>query len=186
MNTILHQKRNVNFFIAAGLTLALVVVAVFAIATSATKTSNIVPSVSQITGNKESASIIPLSADAFPQYRQSEWQSNPVLVGGFSPEQLQREYILGERYGALPDQNASLIAEQKIHREYILGERYGVMPEKYTLEQALREYWLGERYGQTPIGSLNSMNGLEQYHQSERSSIPVQFTPYQISEWFGK
>jgi hypothetical protein len=48
----------------------------------------------------------------------------PALIAKFSPEQIQREYFL--------------------------GERYGVTPQAYTEEQALREYWLGERYGQTP------------------------------------
>ena len=65
-----------------------------------------------------------------------------------SPEQAQREYDLGERYGELPQHTAQFSPEQ-LQREYILGERYGVIPQGYA-EQALREYWLGERYGQTP------------------------------------
>jgi hypothetical protein len=68
--------------------------------------------------------------------------------------------------------------------------------------RALREYWLGERYGQTPA-ILSPVEGMEQYHQSERTfvdpqagmaiyhtsertRIPVRFTRYQLSEWFGK
>ena len=125
-----------------------------------------------------------------------------------SNEQAQREYKLGERYGVLPAHNGSLSPEQ-IQREYILGERYGVTPEKYTLEQALREFWLGERYGVTPqeyareqalreywmgerYGQLPPDSGLgasvnmTPYLLSERTSIPVQFTPYQLSEWFGQ
>lgn len=63
--------------------------------------------------------------------------------------QINREYILGERYGQMPQAVTQFSAEQ-INREYILGERYGVTPQRNTEEQALREYWLGERYGQTP------------------------------------
>src|SRR5215510_4892210 len=92
MNTILHQKHNVNFFIAAGLTLALVIIAVFAIAISATKTSNIVPNVpNNITENKSDVALAPLSADAFPQYSQSEWQSIAVPVTGVSGLEIYRQ-----------------------------------------------------------------------------------------------
>jgi hypothetical protein len=49
----------------------------------------------------------------------------------------------------MPQAVTQFSAEQ-INREYILGERYGVTPQRNTEEQALREYWLGERYGQTP------------------------------------
>ena len=48
-----------------------------------------------------------------------------------------REYQLGERYGALPEDVTRFSAEQ-INREYILGERYGVVPQQYTLSQSYR------------------------------------------------
>ena len=63
--------------------------------------------------------------------------------------QINREYVLGERYGQRPEAVTQFSAE-KIRREYSLGERYGVTPRDHAQEQALREYWLGERYGQTP------------------------------------
>ncbi|HMK22646.1 MAG TPA: hypothetical protein VK466_09945 [Terriglobales bacterium] len=65
-----------------------------------------------------------------------------------SNEQVQREYVLGERYGVTsrnPD-----FSEEKMRREYTLGERYGVTPDDEARQEILREYWLGERYGQTP------------------------------------
>ena len=58
-----------------------------------------------------------------------------------SKEQVLRENELGERYGVLPDQIASLLAEQKIHREYILGERYGVTPQDYTSDQNASDFY---------------------------------------------
>lgn len=64
--------------------------------------------------------------------------------------QINREYILGERYGQRPEAVTQFSAEQ-IRREYLLGERYGVTPQSYAHEKALREYWLGQRYGQTPL-----------------------------------
>jgi hypothetical protein len=66
-----------------------------------------------------------------------------------SPEQIQREYELGERYGETSSHVAQF-SSAEIQREYILGERYGVTPLGYAEQQAWREYWLGERYGQTP------------------------------------
>jgi len=44
-----------------------------------------------------------------------------------SNEQVFREYQLGERYGAIP-QNVSQFSAEQIRREYILGERYGQTP----------------------------------------------------------
>jgi len=42
---------------------------------------------------------------------------------------------------------------QEALREYVLGEKYGVVPQgpaQFTPDQILREYILGERYGVTP------------------------------------
>jgi len=127
-----------------------------------------------------------------------------------SKEQALHEYQLGERYGVLPE-NINPFSAEQIQREYILGERYGVTPQEYTLEQALREFWLGERYGQTPqelahtpVIAVTGTNagfsiyllsertlvdpqaGMAAYFNSERTSIPVLFTKYQRSEWFGE
>ena len=33
---------------------------------------------------------------------------------------------------------------------------------------------------------VDAPSGLEIYRQSERTSVPVPFTPYQLSEWFGE
>ena len=66
-----------------------------------------------------------------------------------SKEQAVRESQLGERYGELPA-NIGGFSPEQIRREYFLGELYGVTPQGYAKQQALREAWLGERYGQTP------------------------------------
>ena len=198
MNTILHQKRNVNFFIAAGLTLALVIVAVFAIAPSATKTTNMVPNISKnITENKNIVAFAPLSAHAFPQYRQSEWHAVAVPVTGVSGVE------------SYPQSERTLIPAQAGLLAYYLSERTLVNPfaEYLASERTLSpivnadfsQYQLSER---TMTGSV-AINDLSQYFaseralvdtlpgwaiylESERTSVPVQFTPYQISQWFGK
>ena len=71
-------------------------------------------------------------------------------AGVETKEQALREYVLGERYGALPLPGPAASVEELAQREYEHGERYGVTPRQYASEKALREYWLGERYGQTP------------------------------------
>ena len=81
----------------------------------------------------------------------------PFPAAGLHPEPLYvrlekqniREYVLGERYGQLPETLARFRTEQ-IRREYVLGERYGVAPQQEADNKALREVWLGERYGQVP------------------------------------
>jgi len=54
-----------------------------------------------------------------------------------SKEEALREYQLGERYGALPEDVTRFSAEQ-INREYILGERYGVMPQQAARNKLYR------------------------------------------------
>ena|ERR1700752_674533 len=198
MNTILHQKRNVNLFIVAGLTLALVIVAVFAIATSARTTSNMVPSVPQkITENKIDFAHAPLSADAFPQYRQSEWQSIAVPVTGVSSLETYRQ---SER-NLIPTK-AGLIAYQLSERtlvnplaEYLASERT-LSP---IVNTDLSSYLLSERT-MTEAASVNTFAeyfasertlvdpraGLATYFDSERTLVPAPFTQFQLSEWFGQ
>lgn len=197
MSTILNQKRNINLFIASGIVIALVV-ALSAIITPEPGTKNMAPNVPQNqTGNNDNIALVPLSADAFPQYHRSEWQSSAVPVTGFSSLEIyhQSEQTL------IPAQ-AGLINYQLSERtlvdplaEYLSSERT-LSP---IVSPDLSSYYLNERT-MTEIASTNTfaeyfasertlvdpLAGLATYFESERTSVPVQFTPYQISEWFGK
>jgi len=155
MNTTLNQNRSFNLLVIAGIAVTVIVLIALAVLPKSVATEAIAPA------------------------------ANNASITQFSAEQIQREYIL--------------------------GERYGVTPQEYTLEQALREFWLGERYGQTPqelahtpVIAVTGTNagfsiyllsertfvdpqaGMATYLASERTSLPVRFTPYQRSEWFGE
>jgi len=83
MNTTLNQNRSFNLFIVAGIVIALV--ALSAIITSRTVIGNVAPNVAQnIAVNTNDGALAPLSANAFPQYRQSEWHSSAAPVTGVS------------------------------------------------------------------------------------------------------
>lgn len=90
--------------------------------------------------------VIPLTGDsAFPDYFQRHPELNiPV----------ERPIDLTDYFFRHPDKNASPLAvsfgAEQLHREYMLGERYGATTEEYARQQALREILLGERYGQRP------------------------------------
>jgi hypothetical protein len=143
MNTTLNQNRSFNLFIVAVIVIALVV-ALSAIIASATGTDIVAPNVPQNSAeNTNDVALAPLSANAFPEYRQSEWNSIAAPVTDVSGLEMYRQ---SER---------TLIPAQASLMTYHLSER--------TL-----------------------VNPLTEYLASERTSIPVQFTAYQISEWFGK
>jgi hypothetical protein len=60
---------------------------------------------------------------------------------------------LSDYYLRHPELRVPVVAEfsaEQIQREYVLGERYGGTPHSEAREKVLREYWLGERYGQRP------------------------------------
>ena len=180
MNTILNQNRSSNIFIVAGIVIALIVVTGLAIANSATVTGNVGPNVPQNITENTNVAFAPLSADAFPQYHQSEWQSVAVPVTGVSGVE---SYHQSER---------TLIPVQAGWLAYYLSERTLVNPfaEYLASERTLSPivnadlsmYHLSER----TLTEAIAINDLSQYFASERTSIPVQFTQYQISEWFGQ
>ena len=198
MNTTLNQNRSFNLFIASGIVIALAVIVISAIITSGTVTGNMAPNVPQsITENTSDIALAPLSADAFPGYRQSEWQSVAVPVTGPSSldayHQSERTlisadaglmtYHLSER--TLVDPLTEYLASERTlspivnadFSQYHLSER--TMTEAATVN-TFAEYFASERTLVDPLA------GMATYFESERTSIPVQFTPYQISEWFGQ
>ena len=196
MNTTLNQNRSFNFFIASGIVIALVV-ALSAIITSTTMT-NKAPNVPQnITENKDNVALAPLSADDFPQYRQSEWHSGAIPVNSISGLEA---YHQSERT-LIPTQAGLMayhLSEQTLVNplaEYLVSERtlspsvtadlssYH-LSERTITEAAstntFAEYFASERILVDPQASLAT------YFESERTRILIQFTQYQISEWFGK
>jgi hypothetical protein len=100
--------------------------------------------------NQGVAAPVAAPANAFYQ-RHPEWtwannhQSAVIPVIG-NPDL--SDYYL--RHPELHAPAASGFSAEQIQREYVLGERYGVTPQSEAREKALREYWLGERYGQMP------------------------------------
>jgi len=201
MNTTLNQNRSFNLFIASGIVIALVV-ALSAIINSGTVTDNVAPNIPQnITENTNDVALSPLSADAFPEYRQSEWHSSTVPVTSVNSLET---YHQSER--TLIPAQAGLIAYQLSERtlvdplaEYLASERtlspivstdlssYHLSERTMTgaaLTNDLSEYFVSERTLIDPLA------GLAAYFQSERTSVPLRdlasFNEYQRSEWFGK
>ena len=197
MNTTLNQNRNFNLFIASGIVITLVV-ALFAIITSATVADKMAPNVPQnINENPDIVALAPLSADAFPPYRQSEWHSSIVPETSVSSFET---YHQSERM-LIPAQ-AGLMAYQLSERtlvnplaEYLASER--TLSPIVNLD--LSSYYLSERtmteatrsntfaeYFASERTLVDPQAGLATYFDSERTSIPVNFTTYQLSEWFGE
>ena len=196
MNTTLNQNRSFNLFIVAGI--VLVLVALSAIITSRTAIGNVAPNVPQnISVNTNDVALAPLSADAFPGYRQSEWHSMSVPVTGVSGLET---YHQSER--TLIPAQAGLMAYQLSERtlvnplaDYLASERT-LSP---IVSADLTSYYLSERtmteatiintfaeYFASERTLVDPLAGLATFFESERTGTPVQFTPYQTSEWFGK
>jgi hypothetical protein len=101
-----------------------------------------------------------LGANAYRLYRQGEWVSVP-----FTPEQAYQVFRLGEVA-------SSSTEAYQIYRQ---GEWASNSASSY-----LSTYQLSERTRVDPQA------GLALYLNSERTSVPVRFTPYQLSEWFSQ
>ena len=197
MNTTLNQNRSFNLFIVAGIVIALIV-ALSAIIASATVVDKVAPNVPQnIAENIDNVALAPLSADAFPQYRQSEWHSSAVPLTGVSGLETYRQ---SER--TLIPAQVGLMAYQLSERtlvnplgEYLASERtlspiVNVDLSSYHLsERTMTEAVLVNNFAEYFASErtlVDPQAGLATYFESERTSVPVQFTQYQISEWFGK
>lgn len=160
------KNRNINFLLVAVLGVMLIVT--FAIIASATApTSRTANNQQSLAENKGDSAIKPLSADAFPQYRQSEWTYVPLRA---SLEDALAAYHRSEWSSvAIPVTDMSGL--EVYHR----SERTLVDP-----NAGLAIYQLSERT------LIDPQAGLATYFESERTSIPVNFTTYQLSEWFGQ
>ena len=178
MNTTLNQNRSSNLFIVAGIVITLVV-ALSAVITSTRATTTMAPNVQQNIIENTKIALAPLSADGFPQYRQSEWHSSAVPVTGISSSEM---YHQSER--TLVPAQAGLLAYQLSERtlvdtlaEYLASER--TMTEAASVN-TFAEYFASERTLVDPLA------GLATYFDSERTLVPAPFTQFQLSEWFGQ
>jgi hypothetical protein len=145
MNTTLNQNRSFNLLIVAGIVIALV--ALSAIITSGSGTGNVAPNVPQnIAENTNDAVLAPLSADAFPQYRQSEWHSSAVPVTGISSSEM---YHQSER--TLVSAQAGLIAYQLSERTLVdplAGLATYFDSERTLVPAPFTQFQLSEWFGQ--------------------------------------
>jgi hypothetical protein len=198
MNTTLNQNRSFNLFLVAGFAITLIVLASLKISSSATPQTGAIPNVQQaVTDNQREVAIVPMSADAFRQYRQSEWHSGAMPVTGISGletyQQSERmlipaqaglmEYQLSER--TLVEPLAEYLASERTLSPIVNADLSVYHLSERTMTEAVlvnnfAEYFASERT------LVDPQAGLATYFDSERTSIPVSFTTYQLSEWFGK
>ena len=139
-----NKNRNVNFFLVAALGITLILT--FTLTLPTIEPINIVDDQQRLAENQGDAIIKSLSANAFPQYRQSEWHSSTVSVTGVSGSEMYRQ---SER---------TLIPVQADISMYQLSEHTLIDP-----TAGLSIYLLSERTS-TPVRNLTSFN---QYQISE-------------------
>ena len=112
-----------------------------------------------------SQSVVSVDTNAYRLYRQGEWASVP-----FTPAQGYQIFRRGEV--------ASPVSSAEAYRIYRQGEWASAgIP---VTAGDLSAYHISERT------LIEPQAGLAIYHNSERTSVPVRFNPYQLSEWFGQ
>jgi hypothetical protein len=134
------------------------------------------------TSAMERPTAISINDQAYMIHRQGEWVSVPIPVDSAEAYRIYRQ---GEVTSPVSNAEAYLI-----HRQ---GEWASVaMP-----AVDLTAYHLSERtlvdpnaglaiYLQSERTFVDPLAGIAIYRASERASMPVRFTKYQLSEWFGK
>lgn len=127
----------------------------------------------------------PADHSAYMLYRQGEWLSVPITVSNAEAYQIFRR---GEV--------ASPLSNAEAYELFRLGEWASVnVPPAIAVD--MTAYHLSERtlvdanaglavYLLSERTIVDSQAGMATYFNSERTSIPVLFTKYQRSEWFGE
>jgi len=126
----------------------------------------------------------PMDHSAYKLYRQSEWVSVPIRSSNAEAYQIFRS---GEV--------ASPVSNAEAYHLFRLGEWASVNIPATALDTSA--YHQSERTLTDPNVGLtiyllsehtlaDPLAGITTYLNSERTSIPMQFTPFQISEWFGQ
>ncbi len=162
-------------------------------------TALIVAFVAIFTGAVAFTTVKPIDHSAYMLYRQGEWLSVPVHVSNAEAYQI---FHRGEVASPLSNAEAyqlfrkgevpSMLTNAEAYQLFRRGEWASVIPvvdmTAYHLSErmlidpraGLTVYLLSERTLVDPRAALAT------YFNSERTSIPVLFTAYQRSEWFGK
>jgi len=127
----------------------------------------------------------PIDHSAYMLYRQGEWLSVPIPVNNAEAYQIFRS---GEV--------ASPLSNAETYHLFRLGEWASVEVSVSPVVD-MTAYHLSERTLTDPNAGLSiyllsertlvdPQAGMAAYLTSERTSVPVNFTKYQRSEWFGK
>ncbi len=153
--------RNANLFL--GIALGIATIVAFAAILSSQATIPAVNNPAPDVEARENVTLVPLSAEAFPQYRQSEWASSVLPATGVNDAEA---YHLSER---------TMIPTQTGLTVYHLSE--------WTMFPVLVSF---SSYLESERTLVEVPDGMTIYLNSERTRVPVLFTKYQLSEWFGE
>ena len=132
---------------------------------------------------------VPNTAGSFDQnaynlYRQGEWLSMPVH---FSAAKSYHIFRLGEVASPVTSAEAYQIYRQGEWASAAIPVTAGDLSAYHLSERSLVNPSAGiEIYQLSERTMVDPQTGMAIYHSSERTSLPVQFNPYQRSEWFGE
>ena len=174
MNTTLNQNRSLNLFIVLGFAVALIAAILLASPASVD-----VPDIPQnAAGDQSRIALAPMAADAFPAYRASEWGASAAGADGMEIYRLSERTLVNPfaQYHASERGLVSLVVTGSSNAEaYQLSER--------TMIPVLVDF---SGYLESERTLVEMPDAMTIYLNSERTMEPVNFTPYQISEWFGR
>ena len=137
-----------------------------------------------IVANASTPAARPIDNSAYMLYRQGEWLSVPIRLSNAEAYQIFRR---GEV--------ASPLSHAEAYHLFRLGEWVSVNIPNIAVD--MTAYHLSERtlvdavtgpaiYLLSERTFVDPQAGMATYLESERTSIPVRFTKYQLSEWFGE
>lgn len=123
-----------------------------------------------------------MDVNAFQLYRQGEWVSVP-----FTPAQAYQIFRRGEVVSPVTSAEAYQIFRQGEWASARIPVTGGDLSAYHLSERTLVNPAAGlEIYQLSERTMVDPQVGMATYHNSERTRLPVQFNPYQRSEWFGE
>ena len=178
MNTTLNQNRSLNLFIVVGLAVA--IIAAVALTSSAAVNGPAMPQ--DVAEAQDPVASVALSADAFPSYRESEWHAIAPVAAANDPA----AYHTSER--TLVDPFAEYLASERAFVAISVMDPSGMAQYQQSERTLLPIPNIDpfSAYRQSEHTLVDPLAGMEIYLKSERTMTPVNFTAYQLSEWFGK
>ena len=125
---------------------------------------------------------VSLNDNAFQLYRQGEWVSVP-----FTPAQAYQIFRSGEVASTVSSSEAYQIFRQGEWASAGIPVTAGNLSAYHLSERTLVDAQAGlAAYQLSERTLVDPQAGMAVYHNSERNRGPVQFSPYQQSEWFGE